>query len=117
MKKTFPDSVRKNLKHSISYAINFTRKLLKEKKSEFVCESVIQLIRDIYLFKKGKNLEESVIGGAEELSLGFTELEKNTIKLIEKSMRKEEYYKETCGYINLDLLNSILLKIEKYLYE
>ncbi len=117
MKGKIPESAAKSLLHSINYTIDFTRMLLKKEKPDFVCENVIQLLRDIYLLKKGKQLQDKVAAGMEELGLKFSEIELNTINIIEKSMRKEEYYEETCRYIKDDILNSILLKLENFMQE
>ena len=53
MKRSIPGSAMKSLEHSIKYTVDFTRMLLKKEKPDFVCENVIQIIRDIYLLKKG----------------------------------------------------------------
>lgn len=115
MKRSIPGSAMKSLEHSIKYTVDFTRMLLKKEKPDFVCENVIQIIRDIYLLKNGKPLEGSAADGIQKLGIDFNEIELHTINVIEQSMRKEEYYEQTCKFINDDLLNSILLKLENFM--
>ncbi len=116
MKSNFSESALKSLNHSICYTIDFTRMLLKKGKADFVCENMVQLIKDIYLVKHGKQLEDNILSAVNELGLDLSEIEKNTLQIVEKSMRKEEFYQDTCRFINVDILNSILLKLEKYMY-
>lgn len=115
MSGKIPGSAKKNLAGSIKYTIDFSRMLLKKDKHDDVCENVIQLIRDIYLFKKGLQLENNVSAAIGELEIKLSDVELNTVNIIEKAMRKEELYQETCRYINTDILNSILLKLENFM--
>jgi hypothetical protein len=115
MKGKIPDSAIKNLSHSIKYTVNFTRMLLKKGKPDFVCENIIQVIKDIFLLKNGMQLRDNAATGVRELGISLNEVELYTIGIIEKSMRKEKYYKETCAFIKNEILNSILMKIERYM--
>ncbi len=115
MKGKIPESAIKNLSHSIKYTVNFTLMLLKRGKPDFVCENIIQVIRDIFLLKKGMQLRDDAAAGVKELGINLSEVELYTIGIIEKSMRKEKYYMETCAFIKNEILNAILLKIERYM--
>jgi hypothetical protein len=115
MNGKIPESAKMNLCGSIKYTIDFSRTLLKNNKNDFVCENIIQLLRDIYLYEKGVRLEDNAAGAIKGLCLNMTDAEINVINLIERSMRNEEYYKKTCSYINSDILNSILIKLENFM--
>jgi hypothetical protein len=115
MSGKIPRSAKKNLENSIKFAINFSRMLLKRGKPDFVCENVIQIVHDIYLFKMGEQLEDNAVAAIRKVGINLSDIELNAVNIIEKSMRNEEYYYETSSYIDTDILNSILIKFENFM--
>ncbi len=115
MHNTFSGTALNNLKDSIAYSIWFTDLLIDEIKPEMAGESLIQIIRDIYLLQKKKYLHTGICEGLAEIQLNLTENELCLLNKIEKSMRKEEEYFETVKSLNLPDLKSILYKLKNIL--
>ena len=72
-------------------------------------------LRDIYLLETASPSRAAQPTGSRSFGIDFNEIELHTINVIEQSMRKEESYEQTCKFINDDLLNSILLKLENFM--
>ena len=115
MNSKFPEIVLKNLYESISYSLEFSRLLLKQKRMDLVAEMLSQAIRDIYLYRKREFLQDRALAGLKELGISVSNEESCLIESIEKSLRKEKDYKDFVKTIDLTLMDNLLEKIEKSL--
>ncbi len=103
------------LKASIQYSLDFMPRLVEKKDPELIAEPLLQLIRDIYLYKVKQEPFKPVADLIREMSLDLSEDEQSLLSRIENSQRKQKDYIETMADTDISSLNTIINKTSRFI--
>lgn len=97
-----------NLGNSIRYSIAFLERNLSIQNSGLFGETVIQILRDYYLLKKGSFLTGGIGLVLDEFGLDIHEHARSVLMGIERSLRNEEDYNGLSGTLTMVDMREIL---------
>lgn len=107
--KRLSEPALESLGESIRYSVDFLERNLSLERRDLFGETAIQVLRDLYLLKKGSLLTGSICLVFDELGLSAPESDKELFLKMEKCLRNEEDYQEFTAALGMEEMERILV--------